>query len=51
MFMERWLAFRVIDMSRKLMLLSVSWVGLSWMLLWMLLMYCSILSEFVAVES
>ena len=43
--------FLVIDRSMKQMLLLVSCVGFSWMLLWIVSMYCSILSGVISVES
>ena len=41
----------VIDKSKKLTLPLVSWVGMIWTLLWIMLMYCSMLSWVVSVES
>ena len=40
----RQVGFLVINESKKLTLPLVSWVGLSWMLLWIVLMCCSSLS-------
>jgi len=51
MSIARYAGFLVIDKSKKLTLQLVSWVGLSWMLLWIMLMYCSMLSWVVSMES
>ena len=49
--MLRCVGFLVMERSRKLMVFADSIVGLSVMLLWMVLMYCRILSGLVRVES
>jgi len=49
MLMLRLVGFLVIDRSKKLTFLD-SRVGLSRMLLWIVSMYCSMLSELVHVE-
>jgi hypothetical protein len=51
MLMLRQVGLLVIERSRKLMLLADSIVGFSCMLLWMVSMYCRILSGLVRVES
>ena len=51
MLILRLVGFLVIDRSKKLTLLSDSRVGLSQMLLWIVSMYCSILSGLVCMES
>jgi len=48
---SRQVGFLVMDRSMKQMLLLVSGVGLSWMLLWIVPVYCSILSGVICVES
>ena len=50
MLVLRLVGFLVIDRSKKLTFLD-SRVGLSRMLLWIVSMYCSMLSELVHVES
>jgi len=51
MSISRQAGFLVIDRSMKQMLPLVSCVGLSWMLLWIVLVYCSMLSGVIRVES
>jgi len=48
---SRQVGFLVIDRSMKQILPLVSCAGLSWMLLWIVLVYCSILSGVICVES
>ena len=43
--------FLVIERSKKLTLLLNSRVGISWMLLWIVSLYCRMLSGLVHVES
>jgi len=51
MLMPRQVGLLVIEMSRKLTLFVDSMVGFSWMLLWIVSMYCRMLSGLVHVES
>ena len=51
MLMPRQVGLLVSERSRKLTLLVDSMVGLSWMLLWIMSVYCRMLSGLVRVES
>jgi hypothetical protein len=51
MLMLRQVGLLVTERSRKLTLFVDSMVGLSWMPLWIVSMYCRMLSGFVCMES
>ena len=51
MFMPRQVGLLVIERSRKLIMFVDSIVGFSWMLLWMIPIYCRMLSKLVRMES
>ena len=50
MSISRQVGFLVIDRSMKQMLPLVSFVGLSWILLWIVSVYCTMLSGVIRVE-
>ena len=51
MLMPRQVGLLVIERSRKLTVFVDSIVGFSWMLLWMVSIYCRMLSRLVHLES